>query len=52
MIGYFKKDKYINYNNNLKNITMDDSSIKLEMTIREINHYHSIVDDNRQHINY
>ena len=52
MIGYFKKDKYINYNNNLKNITMDGSSIKLEMTSEEINHYHSIVDDNRQNINF
>lgn len=52
MIGYFKKMKYINYNNNLKQLLLEDNSIKIDMTQKEINHYHSIVDKNRKNINY
>ena len=52
MIGYFKKVKYISYNNKLKQKLLENKSIKLDMTQEEINHYHSIVDDNRQNINF
>lgn len=52
MIGYFKKVKYINYNNNLKQILLEDKSIKINMSHQEINHYHSIVDKNRQNIKF
>ena len=52
MIGYFKKFKYINYNNNLKQILLEDKSIKINMSQEEINHYHSIVDKNRQNIKF
>jgi len=52
MVGYFKKVKYISYNNKLKQKLLENKSIKLDMTPEEINHYHSIVDDNRQNINF
>ena len=52
MIGYFKKVKFINYNNNLNKILLKNSSIKIDMTPEEINHYNSIVDLNRQNISF
>jgi hypothetical protein len=48
IIGYLKIQKYINYNNNLKNIKINDSNIKIEMSKEEIEHYHSVVDNNRK----
>ena len=52
MIGYFKKVKYVNYNNNLKQILIKTNSIKIDMTSEEIKHYNGIVDKNRKNINF
>ena len=50
MIGYLKKVKYINYNNNLKSYILNDKSVKIDMSPEQINYYHNIVDSNRKNI--
>lgn len=50
MIGYFKKVKYISYNNNLKHIVLDDKSVNTNMTPDDINKYHSVVSPKRQNL--